>query len=95
MLNKGIKGGLSILSHPLPKGTKVRTLVGEQDEDEDGTVRHAPPGSVGEVICADYHPNGERPQGWTYGIEFPGGCWVFIDQSDSIDDPTKYQVVEE
>lgn len=80
------------MNHPLPIGTLIRSVRGEMDHNEDGTRRKSGPNAVGRVISADYYP---PHQGWTYGIQFPdNGPWVFIDQSDSIDDPTKYQLVE-
>ena len=76
-----------MLNHPLAVGTKVTTLVGETADNGEGKEVHAAPGTVGEITSADFY----EKQGWTYGVHF-GEVWVFIDQTDSIDDPSKYTV---
>ena len=79
-----------MLSHPLALGTKILSVKGEQDQDDDNTVRRTGPNAIGRVIAADHIPH----QGWSYGIEFsPSGVFVFIDQRDSIDDSSKYRRV--
>lgn len=79
------------MTHPLRVGTKVKTLVGEAARGQDDFVRECPPGSIGKVISACL----TMARGWVYGIDFgPAGPWVFIDQLDSIEDPSKYEVLE-
>jgi hypothetical protein len=78
------------LEHPLPLGSKVVSLKGEMDDDEHGNQRIAPPGSVGTIQSAEFHPKG---QGWTYHITFDNGTWVAIDQLiGGIDEPEYYDV---
>jgi hypothetical protein len=81
------------IQHPLPIGTPVQSLCGEQADDEDGNILRAPLGATGTVISVDEYRGGHpSPQGWTYGVQFPDGPWVFIDQLNGIDDPLKYRV---
>ena len=55
-------------------GDKVRILIHSYDDDGEGNERHVHPGDVGEVTSVDYY---ER-QGWTYGVVFKNGCWLFL-----------------
>lgn len=81
------------MNHPYPIGTQIKSLRGERDQDNYDQERKAPPGSIGTVICADL--NSYSRQGWTYGVEFPNGVFVFIDEADSINDPEKYQIIDQ
>ena len=77
------------MPHPWKLGDRIETLVGERDDDGEGNERHAPPGSVGEVVSVDHY----AAQGWTYGVVFRGpGVWVFLSEKDNpLDDPAKYK----
>jgi hypothetical protein len=75
-------------SHPLPIGTRIRTLVPQVADNADGDEVACPAGTVGEVISVT--DLGEAG-GWSYGVDF--GPWVYIDQRDGIDDPAKYEIL--
>jgi len=76
------------LSWPKPIGTQLLSRPGEQDEDEDGTIRHTGPNAVGRVISTDY----ALQQGWIYGVVFePSNVWVFIDEADFTRHPDAFE----
>lgn len=80
------------MQHPLPDGTKVRSMHGEIDHDEHDILRETPAGLIGTIQSSAFYEG----QGWTYLVVFPNGAWVFVDQSpEGIDDPKHYQVVFE
>lgn len=77
--------------HPLPRGTKIVTLLGESDYDNDGDERSTPPGSIGRITgVANERDNGDP--GFCYDLEFDDGLWVTRDD-DEIDNPTRYKIV--
>lgn len=66
------------MQHPLKLGSHLLSRQGEEDEDEDGTVRKTGPDAIGKIISVGHLP---APQGWSYGVVFePSGVWVFIDE---------------
>lgn len=59
--------------------SNVKALAGAHDEDPNtGQKRFVHVGDTGRVISVDYYPR----QGWTYGVVFPSGAWVFYDDHD-------------
>jgi hypothetical protein len=79
------------LKHPLPRGTKIITLLGEVDHDSDGDERSTSPGSVGRITgIANERDNGDP--GYCYDVEFDDGAW-FTRDDDEIDDAKRYRVI--
>ena len=77
--------------HPLARGTKVVTLQGESDFDNEGEDRITPPGSVGRITgIAKERDNGDP--GFCYDLEFDDGSWFTRDDFE-LDDATRYRVV--
>lgn len=74
-------------THPLKCGTRIRSIQGECDEGDNGP-RSTGPNATGRVMTAKHYPG----QGWTYGVGFDSGVFVFIDESDGLDDPSKYVI---
>lgn len=78
-------------THPLPRGTKVVTLLGETDFDHEGEERLTPPGSVGRITgIANERDNGDP--GFCYDLEFDDGTWITRDDFE-LDDSTRYRVL--
>lgn len=65
------------MQHPLPIGTPILSINGEQDDD-DGVDRFTGPMANGRVERADYYAS----QGWTYCVAFGNGTGVFIDECE-------------
>lgn len=62
-------------------GTLVRNRQ-EEIDDDDGTERHTPSGSLGRVVSVDDYPS----QGPTYGVMFEEtGGWVFYLEAELAD----------
>jgi len=77
--------------HPLARGTKVVTLQGETEFDNEGEERVTPPGGVGRITgIANERDNGDP--GFCYDLEFDGGQWVTRDDFE-LDDATRYRVI--
>jgi hypothetical protein len=77
--------------HPLARGTKVVTLQGETDFDNEGEERVTPPGSVGRITgIANERDNGDP--GFCYDLEFDDGSWFTRDDFE-LDDATRYRVL--
>ncbi|MBA3699109.1 MAG: hypothetical protein H0W78_09660 [Planctomycetes bacterium] len=77
--------------HPLARGTKVVTLQGETEFDNEGEERVTSPGSVGRITgIANERDNGDP--GFCYDLEFDDGQWVTRDDFE-LDDSTRYRVV--
>jgi hypothetical protein len=92
-----------MVNHPLPVGTRIQSLQGEQDGNG-----IAQPGSIGLIVayCGDLGPK-DHPhrQGHAYDVLFPitnraaepddataTHVVVTIDQGDGLDDPTLYVI---
>lgn len=79
------------MNHPLPIGTKLKSLCGERATDSYDNEVSTGPDAVGTVVSSGLNA---APQLWSYVVDFPDhGIWVVIDQNDSIDDPDKYLIV--
>jgi hypothetical protein len=65
------------------------TLAGEHDDGPDGNPRSCPAGTEGEVVSANLYP----AQGWTYGVVFEGGVFVFLTAAE-LSDATQYSFPE-
>jgi hypothetical protein len=77
--------------HPLPRGTRIVTLEGETDLDNEGEEIITPPGSIGRITgVANERDNGDP--GYCYDLEFDNGSWFTRDDFE-IDDATRYRVV--
>ncbi len=74
--------------HPMPPGTWLLSVADQFDEASD-VERHTGPNAIGRI--ADEPRYLDNGQGWSYSVVFPNGTWVFLDQGDGIDDPTKYR----
>lgn len=73
--------------HPLPVGARIKSIAGELDCDENDAFRDTGPDAVGEILDARFYDH----QGWTYGIGFPNGTYIFLCQSDdNLTDPAAY-----
>lgn len=57
---------------------RVICLQACYDEGPDGAERWALEGALGTVVSVDWYPN----QGWTIGVQYDDGPWVFYDESD-------------
>jgi hypothetical protein len=80
------------LVHPLPRKTKVITLMGESDYDNDGEERITQPDSIGIITgVAKERDNGDP--GFCYDIEFDNGLWITRDD-DELDNAERYQIVK-
>jgi hypothetical protein len=80
------------LRHPWPIGTKVLSLRGEQDHDENDMPRTTGPRAWGTVI--DREDLARNGQGWSYGLEFKSsGVLVRVDEADLDAFPEGYIVV--
>lgn len=75
--------------HPLPVGTKLFSVRGEEDGTEDGAVRDTGPLAVGAVFA---EPRENPVQGWTYPVRFPNGTWVYLDERDARIEPDMWWV---
>lgn len=77
------------ITHPLPVGTRIISVEGENDSDED-RPRETGPNAEGVIISSYQLPS----QGWTYDVVFPlSGAWVVLIEADPLNDPTKYQIL--
>lgn len=74
-------------THPLPLGTRIISIEGEWDDD-DGTERYTGPNAIGEVMSNNQHDG----RGHVYGVLFPNGTSVFLDQFGELDQPG-YQIL--
>jgi len=74
----------------LPLQCRLRTIKGDQDEDEYREVRRAAPGEVG-VLSVEYDFN-RRPS--SVNLVFENGCWVCPGWWEILD-PAEYEIVEE
>lgn len=83
------KPKLVTVIHPLPIGTRIKSIAGEVDDPGDGTERKSGRGAIGKTILADHY----KGQGWSYGVVFPSGTWVNLDEGDGLDDPRKYRIL--
>jgi hypothetical protein len=79
-------------NHPLVPGTWILSVAGEQDsDDESDEQRRTGPNAIGRITDDGRFYEG---QGWSYSVVFePSGVWVFIDQADGLDDPTKFRLL--
>jgi hypothetical protein len=86
---------MQTIRHPLSIGALLLSIAGERDwfiDNGQDIERETGPLALGRIVSVDdYRSNG---QGWSYGVVFPGGCWVQIDEADGIDDPEKYRVFD-
>lgn len=79
------------LVHPLSVGTRIVSILGELDHDENDEERSAEPGSIGKVEGAQCL----LPEHiWNYKVVFPNGTWVFIN-SRELSDASRYTVLPE
>ena len=79
------------LNHPLPRGTRIITLLGETELDNEGEEILTAPGSVGRITgIANERDNGDP--GFCYDVEFDNGVWLTRDDFE-VDDTTRYRVV--
>jgi hypothetical protein len=82
---------MSKLKHPLPKGTLVKTLLGEVDYDFEDQERETPPGAVGRIDGIAKSRQDGSP-GFAYDLVFDSTeAWIVVDDCD-LDDPARYQV---
>ena len=75
--------------HPLTIGTRLISIAGEQDDDEDGAVRRTGSNALGTVQSVDRY----EAQGYTYGVVFENGTFVFLDQRTGLDRRELYQLL--
>lgn len=85
------------IGHPLPIGTWIESIAGEQDADGNDEERHTGPNAIGWIIDMHEYDMGYRTTfpsaGWfNYSVVFPNGTWVWLDDND-LDDRTKYLVL--
>ena len=74
--------------HPLPKGTRILSVLGECDRDGDDNERVTGPNAIGEVTDANHRTG----QGWSYDVVFQGsGVWVILDEHGELDDAARYK----
>ncbi len=62
-------------------GAKIVSLHGEKSDGPSGEPCECPAGSVGEITVKHYY----AAQGWTYGVEFPEGVFVFLTEAELAD----------
>lgn len=79
---------LDAAAHPLEIGTRIRSVQGEWDDD-DGKQRHTGPDAIGEVISNEQRDG----RGFVYGVLFPNGTQVFLDQFGELDDMKRYEIM--
>lgn len=79
---------LDLLIGPIRIGQRVVTLLGDVDDD-DGTERHAPPGTRGAVVLIETDSAG----GPLYHVIFETGVWIVL-SPDEINDPAQYTLLE-
>lgn len=78
----------TVIVFPLIIGTRVTTLNGDNDHDDNDEPRHVAPGSVGSVTLVDR----SRETGkYLHHVEFENGCWITLDESE-LSDPSQYVV---
>lgn len=81
---------LNLINHPLPVSTRIISVLGEHDSGDDGP-RETGPNAEGMIISRYQLAS----QGWTYDVVFPlSGVWVVLIESDPLNDPTKYQILQ-
>ena len=79
------------LNHPLPRGTRIITLLVETELDNEGEEILTAPGSIGRITgIAKERDNGDP--GFCYDLEFDNGVWLTRDDFE-FDDTTRYRVV--
>ena len=79
------------LNHPLPRGTRIVTLLGETELDNEGEELLTAPGSIGRITgIAKERDNGDP--GFCYDLEFDNSVWLTRDDFE-FDDTTRYRVV--
>lgn len=80
-------------AHPLPPGTKIRSINGELDHDENDDERRTPPGSVGVIRLTEVWGEGAEYGGFIYHTDFPDtGATVCLYPTE-VDDAARYQIV--
>lgn len=82
---------MSAHKHPLARGTRIITLLGEVDMDNEDEERVTVPGSVGTISgTANEHDDGSP--GYRYDVIFENQAWIILDDHE-IDDPKRYRLV--
>jgi hypothetical protein len=77
--------------HPLPRGTRIVTLKGEIDQDNNDEERVTPPGAVGR-ITGMARERDDGSEGFRYDVEFENQAWIILEDRE-IDDPERYRVL--
>lgn len=80
------------VKHPLKKGTRVKALLGECDEDFDGKIRETEPGAIG-TITGIARGRQDGSEGFAYDLTFKDSeVWVVLDDCD-LDDAERFEVL--
>lgn len=77
------------ITHPIPVGATVVSVLGEWNKGEDGTKRETGPNAVGKITSADFCDD----QGWFYHVDFsPSDVWIILDEGDPLNNPNRYVI---
>lgn len=77
--------------HPLPRGTRIVTLQGEVDCNQNDVEVVTPEGAIGRITgIGNERDNGDP--GFCYDLEFDNGAWFTRDDFE-FDDATRYRIL--